>query len=209
MEPSGSAFDPRELAALYAAGALSDEEAAAFERRIAEGDATCLAELESLAPLSEALADSVTRPPPARVRAALLQRIAAGRGAEASGPPDPQIWKRWGGDAAVSQLVIHRATEADWEPTGIEGVEIQRLFVDKPRNQVTMLVRMAAGTSYPRHVHNGPEECYVLQGDLRVGQEVLHAGDYQRAAPGSLHGVQSTERGCLLFIVSSLTDEIV
>ena len=74
---------------------------------------------------------------------------------------------------------------------------------------MTMLVRMEAGSSYPQHIHDGPEECYVLQGDLRVGDEVLGRGDYQRAAPGSRHGIQSTENGCLLFIVSSLTDEII
>jgi len=199
--------DARESAPLYVAGALSDEEAAVVERRVAEGDAAHTAELETLAPLSEALADQVRQPAPAGVRAALLDRIE--RAAHEAAVPDTQVWRRWDNDSDASGFLIHRAEDEAWEPTGIDGIAVRRLFVDKARNQMSMLVRMNAGTSYPRHVHDGPEECYVLQGDLHVGDEVLHAGDYQRAAPGSLHGVQSTREGCLLFIVSSLTDELV
>jgi anti-sigma factor ChrR (cupin superfamily) len=80
--------------------------------------------------------------------------------------------------------------------------------MDSARDRMTCLVRMAAGTAYPRHIHAGPEECLVLEGELRVGDEMLRAGDYQRAAPGSHHPVQSTDRGCLLLIVSSLSDEL-
>jgi hypothetical protein len=38
---------------------------------------------------------------------------------------------------------------------------------------------------------------------------VLCAGDYQFAAGGSEHRVQSTEGGCLLLIVSSQDDELI
>ena len=83
------------------------------------------------------------------------------------------------------------------------------LFVDRERDYVTMLVRMAPGTSYPCHRHGGAEECYVLQGDLHVAGQVLHSGDHQRADDASEHGVQSTEEGCLLLIVSSQHDELL
>jgi hypothetical protein len=50
----------------------------------------------------------------------------------------------------------------------------------------------------------------VLQGDLRVGPTLhMRAGDYQRVEKGHQHPVQSTDGGCLLFIVSSLHDELV
>ena len=75
---------------------------------------------------------------------------------------------------------------------------------------VTMLIRMAPGTAYPAHRHGGAEECYVLEGDLHVGDDiVMHAGDYQRAEAGSTHPVQSTRGGCLLLLTSSLRDELV
>jgi anti-sigma factor ChrR (cupin superfamily) len=61
----------------------------------------------------------------------------------------------------------------------------------------------------PPHIHRGIEECYVLEGDLEMGGHKLHAGDYQFAFEDSLHGVQSSEDGCLLLIVSSQDDELV
>ena len=89
------------------------------------------------------------------------------------------------------------------------GVEARRLFVDSESDRVTMLVRMAPGSSYPAHVHGGPEECLVISGDLRIGPQHMKCGDFQRAVPGSTHVVQSTDEGCVLLIVSSLHDEIL
>jgi anti-sigma factor ChrR (cupin superfamily) len=72
-----------------------------------------------------------------------------------------------------------------------------------------MMIRMAPGTSYPRHRHAAREECFVLQGELRVGDKQLRTGDFQVADRDSIHDVQSTETGCVLLIVSSQDDELV
>jgi anti-sigma factor ChrR (cupin superfamily) len=72
-----------------------------------------------------------------------------------------------------------------------------------------MLVRMAAGTTYPSHRHAGDEQCFVLDGDLHVGEIVLHSGDFQLAPEESEHGPQSTVGGCTLLIVSSRNDELL
>ena len=220
MTPDHPVGDPAELAALYAAGAMTDEQAAEFEAHLADCE-RCIAELRRLDPAVLELLQAVEPViPDARVRDTLLARVSAapasqaGTHAEGASPRGewaalgPQVWKAWAADQAGGDLLIRRGGEGAWEPTGIAGIEVRRLFVDEERNQMTALVRMAAGTSYPRHLHNGPEECYVLQGDLHLGDTVLRAGDYQRAAPGSRHGVQSTSAGCLLLIVSSLTDEL-
>jgi anti-sigma factor ChrR (cupin superfamily) len=127
-----------------------------------------------------------------------------------------QVWKGW----ARAQNASERAQLAtpftfvpenagEWQATSVAGIEARQLYVDATQDRATFLVRMAAGTSYPAHVHGGPEECFVVQGDLKVGDLIMKAGDYQRAEPGSTHGVQSTERGCVLLLVSSLSDEIV
>ena len=75
-----------------------------------------------------------------------------------------------------------------------------------PVEQEYMLVRVAPGTVYPPHEHTGAEECYVIEGDLRVEGRVLRAGDYQYAPAGSSHAEQTTEGGCLLLIGASLAD---
>lgn len=122
-------------------------------------------------------------------------------------PAAPQVWRRWDSDAESADVIIRAAARDGWEETGIAGVAVRRLFVDRDRNQMTALVRMAPGTAWPKHVHDGPEECLVLEGDLHAGEHVFHTGDYQRMSPGTHHGVQATEGGCLLLIVSALTDQ--
>lgn len=147
----------------------------------------------------------VQAPPPE-----LKQKVlAAVRDLETGAAAPVQLWKNWSAPQTEGDLIIQRKQEGQWEETGVTGVEVKRLFVDQSRNYVTMLVRMHPGSSYPGHRHGGFEECYVLQGDLSVGDTVLRAGDYQRAAGGSIHGEQSTQNGCVLFIVSSQYDELL
>lgn len=123
-----------------------------------------------------------------------------------------QVWKAWAQSSAPTPLLdftFVSGTAGEWETTAIEGVEARRLFVDADGDRATFLVRMRPGAAYPAHVHAGPEECFVLEGDLLVGHQRMRAGDYQRAESGSTHDVQSTEGGCVLLLVSSLGDEIV
>jgi len=217
----------RETAALYALGALPPEESRSFERHLEEGCAVCadeaIASLRATSALAELAADPVAPPPTLRDR--LLARLAeekapdagpdagAGSAAAAAGaapeePPSPQVWKNWQ-PGPVDEFVLLRKNEGSWEETGVSGVTVRRLFIDSSRQTATMLVRMTPGSSYPPHRHAGPEECYVLEGDLRHGDLVMRAGDYQRGDRSSVHDVQWTEGGCLLLIVSSLDDELL
>ena len=204
-------MEPGEWAALIALGAVSDDERRAFDALSAPDQQVVVAELSAMAPVVELLAESAAKiDPPDSVRTRLLARI-AGAGptpAITESTSSPQVWRRWESIAQVGDLFIRRADEGTWEPTGVDGVTVRQIFVDRDRNQMTALVRMTPGSSYPRHVHDGAEECLVLEGDLHVGDTVLRRGDYQRAPAGSKHGVQRTEQGCLLWINSSLSDEI-
>ncbi len=150
--------------------------------------------------------------PPTEISAAIAGSIRQAAGKEKT--VGPQVWKTWknkpdSGKAALPGLFTLSAGEGAWEEVGISGIKVKRLFVDPERDSVTMLVRMPAGAAYPRHRHAGPEQCYVIEGDLRVDNLAFFAGDYQCAEPNSFHGVQYTEQGCLLLIVSSLHDELV
>ncbi len=229
--------ETRETAALYCLGALSPDEAGAFETHLATGCAPCEAEVRAFRGAAAELAHlAEPADPPPGLRARLIDRISVGKagspprddrtfdaradGTRAHGARSDdasvhvehapmQVWKRWGGEGATPSWFTLRADEGSWEGTGVDGVSVRRLFVDATRQTVTMLVKMAAGTSYPSHRHGGAEECFVLDGDLHVGELVMRAGDYQRAEKESVHVVQSTERGCTLLIVSSLHDEII
>jgi anti-sigma factor ChrR (cupin superfamily) len=145
--------------------------------------------------------------PPASLKARLMDRIRPGaRRDEAAGV---QTWKRWQPNPSGSEFVIVRGGDSDWQPSSILGVRVRRLFVDPAADRVTMLVQMDAGANYPAHRHSGVEECYVLEGDLYGPNFEMKAGDYQRLEGGSIHGIQGTRSGCLVFIISSMHDELL
>ena len=201
-------------AALYVVGCLAPEEAAQFEEHLA-GCAACLAEVGQLRRVASALARLAPEvDPPAELRDRLLERVAAPPTERIVQEPSPaarpaQSWKNWAPSPAGGGPVFVPAADGGWEPTGVAGVSARGLFVDPEHDRVTMLVRMAPGATYPAHRHGGPEECYLLEGDLDDGDICMHAGDYLRKEGGTLHGLQSSEHGCLMLIVSSLRDELV
>ena len=205
----------RETCALAALGALPPEEAAAFEAHAADCPA-CRAERASLTALvGELAALAPAAEPPERLWSRVAARVrttpqeAAAAQAAPAAPVQP--WKAWTASAeARAGLLTITADDAGWQATSVPGIAVRQLFVDPAADRVTMLVRMAPGAAYPPHRHATAEECFVLQGDIRVDEHThMRAGDYQRAEEGSRHGVQSTDGGCTLLIVSSLHDELL
>jgi anti-sigma factor ChrR (cupin superfamily) len=197
----------RDRASLYALDAMSDAELERYEAHLEECP-VCAEEARGLQRAVPALAQLAPRVEPApRLKQRLLDQIRAG--STESPPLAAQVWKGWAADEGIAGLFLRRAGDGLWEPTGLPGIDVRRLFVDQAADRVTMLVRMAPGSSYLPHRHRGAEECFVLQGDLSAGGVRLECGDYQRAASGSVHGVQSTEGGCVLLINSSLNDELL
>jgi len=206
-----------EQALEFVLGNLTVDESAAFERHSNEACASCREERRALEVLVAELdvLRSDPSPPPADLRRRLMRRLHE-RFEPSSGADSPaervQVWRRWHENAGRSPepgLLTVPPSDDDWEPIDVPGIRVRRLFVDRPRQLVTMLVRMDAGSSYPAHRHGGVEECYVVAGDLQVAGESLGPGTYQRAESGSKHSVQSTVDGCTLLIVSSMTDELL
>jgi anti-sigma factor ChrR (cupin superfamily) len=198
----------RETCALAALGALPPAEAEAFEAHAA-GCPACRAERAALMSLSgELAAAGPPADPPERLWARIADRV---RATPQDSQPQVQPWKAWTATAAArAGLLTITADDAGWQATSVPGIAVRQLFVDPAADRVTMLVRMAPGAAYPPHRHATAEECFVLQGDIRVDEHThMRAGDYQRAEEGSRHGVQSTDAGCTLLIVSSLHDELL
>jgi anti-sigma factor ChrR (cupin superfamily) len=209
------AGEPADWAALYVLGALSSAERELCERRLAT-DVAFRAEVEKLRPTVAALSQAAA---PVAPPAGLYERVRARAGlavdqvmsSEAAvGARAAQPWKQWRAEKGAHAFDYLAADSSAFTPTAMAGISVRKLYVDPAVDRVTMLVRMSAGSSYPRHRHAGAEECYVLAGDIRVGSELhMHAGDYQRAEAESVHPVQSTDGGCLLLITSSLHDELL
>lgn len=200
--------------ALYVLGCLSADEVARLEDHLAGCDA-CETEVGELRQAASALGRLVPEvDPPPQLRARLFERVATleteritAENAAAARPA--QSWKNWAPSPAGGGPIFVPAGDTGWEPTGVPGVSAKGLFVDPEHDRVIMLVRMVPGATYPAHRHRGPEECYLIEGNLDDGDICLHAGDFLRKEGGTLHGVQSSEHGCVMLIVSSLHDELV
>jgi len=98
---------------------------------------------------------------------------------------------------------IFRGREAEWRPLdepGVTGIHIKTLmWDDEQKRSPTMLLKFDPGARYPVHDHPDGEEIYVLEGDIRLGNDHLHAGDYLYTAPGNIHAVR-TDGGCVVLL---------
>jgi len=69
---------------------------------------------------------------------------------------------------------------------------------------MSYLVRLDAGVELDGHNHPFDEECFMLEGDLTMGDITLNKGDFHYAPAGVPHGRLSTQNGCLAFIRGAL-----
>ncbi len=101
----------------------------------------------------------------------------------------------------MNQLV--RTRQIEWKPLGepgVTGVWVKVLRFDaEARRAPTIMLKFDPGASYPAHNHPGGEEIFVLEGDIRLGKDHLHAGDYIYTAPNNRHAVVS-ETGCIVLV---------
>lgn len=99
------------------------------------------------------------------------------------------------GEAAA--FVTVREAEDGWIETG-PGNAVKVLHQDN--EMMSMLVRLAPGTTYPRHYHPEDETTYVVEGETWFGDVHLVAGDFHLAPKGTTHGEVRTDTGCVLLI---------
>ena len=182
----------RELASMFAAGALSPQEEVAFQQHlnscdVCAGEARAFREAVSWLPLAS---NGVAAP--ARVREKLLARVR-------KPAPAPESTK-------AARIV--RANEGAWHAL-VPGVMAKPLYAESAKGNAAMLLRMEAGAQFPPHWHADVEHCYVLDGDLHFGDLTLGPGDYQCAMASTTHTVSHTEKGCMVLIVASQQNQIL
>ncbi len=181
----------RELAAGYALGVLDPPEAAEF-KRLLEGSAPLRNEVDAFHEAAADLAHAAPLThPAARVKEALMQRIA---------PPAPA--------PAKFTRLLARANEGRWIQTPFPGVQIKRLFKDPVTGMITTLLKAAAGATYPAHQHGGIEQIYVIDGGLVFDDHALDTGDYEVSAGESHYSAIHSPEGCLALIIHSPHDKI-
>lgn len=78
------------------------------------------------------------------------------------------------------------ADRDNWEPF-LEGVTRKLLLADDGSGVETALYRLQPGHGFPEHTHTHTEECWVLEGEVLVGDYTVSAGDMHIAHSGFTH----------------------
>ena len=89
--------------------------------------------------------------------------------------------------------------DTQWKASKVPGVSVRRLRHDPESGATTSLVRLAAGARFPAHDHPAGEEVFVLEGDVKIGGDQLHAGDYLYTPPDGKHAAAS-DHGCVFLV---------
>ena len=85
-------------------------------------------------------------------------------------------------------MLVNKAADREWKATDYSGIE-RSLFRSNETGGRSSVVRLAKGSRFPRHAHQGTEEVVVLIGIVRIGGIELSAGDYLFTSPGEEHDV--------------------
>lgn len=187
----------KDQAGLYALGALTPEEQGAFENELrsnAELREFALALQRSAAGIAISVPQKNT---PAGLKARVFNLITE---APAAIPP-----------AAVPAgfRFLEATSQSGWKELPIPGAWIKMLSLEKDRGYAVLLGKIDPGVRYPAHTNAGPEDFYILSGDLVVGERRLIAGDFHHADKGSFHEVNYSPGGCTLLAVLTVEDPLV
>lgn len=170
-----------DLVHLHALQALSSDQGKALDAHRAVCN-VCARQLESLRPVLKQFIywpRDVLRPP-ALLRARLVEQVGA--------DPDEMRW-----------------VEPPWEAVA-PGISCKVLAADAERARVSLFVRLVPGGEYPPHTHAGNEELHLLHGELWIDERKIHAGDYNRAEPGTADKRVWSETGCACVLITSSRD---
>jgi anti-sigma factor ChrR (cupin superfamily) len=189
--------EPSPELAEYLLGMLPEAEAAEVRARLAELQREADEIGEALAQVASAL-PAVT--PSMAARARLVDSLS---GPDRFRPFFAELERRF--DLTVQSLraLLARVDDAEaWEATPLPGVKLIH-FAGGPglAGADAGFVRVAAGTTFPRHSHGGPELNFILEGQMLIGQRVLGPGDSDEAAGDVIHEYQAGADADLVLMV--------
>jgi anti-sigma factor ChrR (cupin superfamily) len=104
-------------------------------------------------------------------------------------------------NADFKQKVVIRPDDYQWVPSPSPGVE--RMMLDrmgKEAGHATSLVRYAADSVFPAHVHSGGEEILVLEGEFSDQHGDYPTGSYLRNPIGTEHAPRIGSKGATIFV---------
>lgn len=192
----------QEQATRYALGEMKPAEQQAFAEQVRE-NVELREFLWSLQRTLDQVALSVPQVSPApALKDKVLRRIRGAAEGKATRAMPPMA-------EALAGLRFVPGEDSGWKPLPIPGAFIKLLSLQRDRGYAVLLGKLDPGVRYPAHTNAGPEDFYILTGDLHVGEQVLGAGDFHHADAGSVHGENFSVDGCTLLAVLTTDDPLV
>lgn len=188
----------QEQASLYALGALDGVELRAFEAEL-RGNPELTEFVRGLQRTADSLAASRAVAPPPGLKQRVLERIGTPRSTAQKPLPT----------ALAGLNFLPAASQAGWKELPVRGAYIKLLALEQERGYAICLGKLDPGVRYPAHVNDGPEDFFILTGDLVVNDRKLVAGDFHHADRGSRHGENYSVAGCTLLAVLTTDDPLV
>jgi anti-sigma factor ChrR (cupin superfamily) len=187
----------QELAALEAAGALDLGGRARLEAAIADDDGA-QDEIRGLRDAMAAFATATTRPvaPTASLKEKLIARIRQTPQAGTQTRPASRPESRIPGFSFVS------TGDTDWVETSLPGLRARLLATNPREGYQVRLLELKSGAFIPRHLHaKGPEEIFLVSGDLQTEGRLLGPGDYLHSDAGTDHRELFSPNGCVALMI--------
>jgi quercetin dioxygenase-like cupin family protein len=117
--------------------------------------------------------------------------------------PSPGLFDRIAAAAGIAPDLpghyVCRSGDGVWQPVA-DGIDMRVLYRGGPGERRTVLLRMQPGSTVAAHRHHADEECFVLEGEVRMGAMSFGRGDYLIARGGSDHPPVTSPTGSLLLI---------
>jgi anti-sigma factor ChrR (cupin superfamily) len=145
--------------------------------------------------------------PPLDLKEKVLQEIQARGGARQAAPQQGAVVSN--PLPATEGLRFLAGADTGWKPLPVPGAFIKLLSLQADRGYAVLLGKLEPGVRYPAHTNAGPEDFYLLTGDLHIGEHVLRPGDFHHAEAGSFHTENYSVEGCTLLAVLTTDDPLV
>ena len=163
----------QEQAALYALGALPAAEVTALEAEMSRNPElrALVRRLQGTVAMVAGAVPTVALPPGLKQK--VMQRI------DALGKPRPTPVRALAPPPGLRFTTS--AGQSDWKALPIPGAAIKLLTLEREAGYAVLMGKLEPGARYPAHINAGPEDFYILTGDLVVaGQPVPGEGGRAR-----------------------------
>ena len=102
---------------------------------------------------------------------------------------------------AQDSTARHLTVKADDERWRAFAPGVDRKVLHLSEGIMSYLLRLAPGATLPAHRHPVDEECVVLEGTLRIGDDLeLHAGGFHLGRKNVAHAPITSDHGAIIYL---------